>query len=49
MPSFAFKDPYKYCIVILITGVSFACLWDETYPHNFYDKNEINKITFISH
>ena len=22
--------------------------WDGTYPHNFYDDNEINKITIIS-
>ena len=46
MPSFAFKDLYKYWIVILITGVLIACLG---VVHNFNDKNETNKITFISH
>ena len=43
MPSLAFKD-------LLACHFFVDCLsWDGTYPHNFNDKNENNKIKFISH
>ena len=49
IPSFAFKDSYQYRLVILITGVLIACLGMVLTHTTFNDKNENNKITFISH
>ena len=44
MPSFAFKDAYQYWFVILITGVSIACLGMVLTHTTFMIRTKLTKI-----